>query len=330
MLPSATLINSQAARTTRSIFIMGFVLLLSAKPCLLHAETSAKLIRVYERESDLIDVSGDGKRILAIETQKRKCADKKNICRSETLVVYETSTGKKLGEFKTRDRDGGLFSSAAFLQQNKVGAFENSRSLWIEWNFENGQIQEKEIFIKLDSQMLCVTPDNRFLLKKRVGPLERLSTLDPENMFTESIQTPVLPIEDFDCQGWRHGSSYLLETETADNHVSLSLISSKPEISSKGCHIIPKEQIYNHTVSPDDSIIAIITGVSGQGLVADDVFSPEDKTFLNLYDGAACERSKRFELEFPEHPKLKAPLLGACPRISKTIETLIGMNHKNM
>ena len=309
MLTGTTRIISKAVRTNRAIFITGFVLILVTGRCLIHAETSAKLIRVFEPASDLADISDDGKLILAVETQKRKCADKKNVCLSEVLVVYETSTGKKLGELENRDKKWGLFSAASFVREDIVGAFENSRSVWIEWNFENGLIQEKKILFEPESQVVCFTSDKRLLLKKRVGPLEKLSTLDPVSLSAESIQQSVLPIGHFDCKGWKRASSYLLETETEKHRISLSLISSKPEVLSQGCQIVPNEETYNHTVSPDGSIIAIITGIGGQGTVMDDVLGPEDKTFLNLFDGSTCGRNKRFELQFPEQPKLKAPLL---------------------
>ncbi len=70
-----------------------------------------------------------------------------------------------------------------------------------------------------------------------------------------------------------------------------------------------RERVFNHTVSPDGSVVAAVTGSTGAVGFDADVMGPDYKTTRHVLSASKCEVLRTFEPVFPERVRVKAPLL---------------------
>src|SRR5712691_8415586 len=85
-------------------------------------------------------------------------------------------------------------------------------------------------------------------------------------------------------------------------------ISTNPGVPYAFCPFMEGESIHGYAISPDGSLIAVITGI-GERDIGDEVQGPGHRVFLNVLDAAGCKLLRRVELAFPEKPRKRAPLL---------------------
>ncbi len=121
----------------------------------------------------------------------------------------------------------------------------------------------------------------------------------------------------FKCKAWRSGPSYLIEDARSGNSLedihygkSLSWFSTESGAPIRPCHTFEDQRIHGYAISPDASRITIITSA---------LSDPSYRTFLTVLDGATCAEMSRFELEFPEKPRSRSPLLAPSKKYSDNV-----------
>lgn len=109
------------------------------------------------------------------------------------------------------------------------------------------------------------------------------------------------------CHSWKAGSAFLIpyhddEYDTSvpgysrKRETNLVWVSSDAAVPSRLCRSFTSEFVYGHTISPDGSIIVVVTSEM-------DLLGLRDRpieAFLNVLDAATCSTLKRWLLAFPD------------------------------
>jgi hypothetical protein len=107
------------------------------------------------------------------------------------------------------------------------------------------------------------------------------------------------------CSAWRSDDDFLLQTPSPDS--SVHWVSIQPQVEPRLCRSFPGEMICGQVISPDGSIIAVVTtsrDLMRFGSVLSDV-----PVYLNILNNPDCQVSRRIALPFPEQAVWRARLL---------------------
>lgn len=304
-------------------------------------DAQPKVLREF-KDAALVELSEDGHLILTTSLRLVKCADEKHTCYSEVLTVYDSTSRKSVGELiSTKPPCYGVanrFLTAGFVRQGEVRAVESAcdsqRNSWsyalLTWDPISRSERRSPIDFPKDFSYQCRVDEERLL---GLGELEVWppytygKKYDPANRVPHYVRRPlkiiapgaqaetIAVIEDspfvlndsFKCKAWRSGSLYLIEDVRASEELedrglgkSLAWFNTEPGARSRSCYTFEGERIHGYSISPDSSRIAVITSLRD---------APTYRTFLTVLDGGTCGQLSRFDLEFPEKPRSRAPLL---------------------
>ena len=298
------------------------------------AENQPILVHEYKKDNaDLIELSWDGRLILTKGSRWTGCHGRKGRCRVEILAVYEVLTGKQLGEYISKD--DGLFSAAGFVQGQSVSAAEISYDSQKRRIVTNGLLWDPVsgthtdfLFLNAeDVTPVCPLEGDQFLavIYRKSNPgTSLLAIVDAIGL--HELQQPQLPRFSFDfpmgdqsfvsmranCTAWKAGSSYLVQSAGAER--SLHWVSTQSIESSKACRTFPSERVHGYAVSPDGTLVVVMTGVGELPVGA-----PGYHVFLNMLAARDCSALRRVELLFPEKPTWKTPLLNPKARYRNNV-----------
>ncbi len=274
---------------------------------------SARVVRVYGAggSSELLDLSGDGSLLLAQQEQTNRCSNGNLPCRVAKLDVYDTNTGQRIGELVTQAEGWNYFSAARFASGRTVLAIQNGPGpdrTKIEWNPFTGEKRTSLLVTNKTDSAICLMDDGSVLQLSSEKGRPQLNLLADESGRATISQPDVLLQTDmnFDCRGWRSERNFLLEGAESDNKVRLYWISASANVPYRACWTQSDEQLYGHAVSPDGSLVIAITGT---GNVDGGVIGAKDHLFLNVIRAGTGETLRKLELQFPNKPEMRAPLL---------------------
>ncbi|HLK64076.1 MAG TPA: hypothetical protein VKU19_11585 [Bryobacteraceae bacterium] len=288
------------------------------------ADGGASLVRTY-KDAALVEISADGRLMLARRNQRKAsdCPESPPYCTADVLEVYETATGKSLGQLVS---GGGFnFVLARFLDDHLVVAVEQdwkSNPVRMEWDLASGRHSQASSAVPKDGQLVCALNDMSFLFSsvdQTVRPsFDGFAVANAGGV--ERLQRPGLPFVQkriptpsgsaLDCRTRLLKDSYLAEyDDLAASVASLYWVSLHPEAKPRLCHAFPSERIRNFTLSPDDSVVAVVADAVESASEAGK-FHPEHPLWLTILDSNGCSVLRRFELEFPEKPRLRSNLFG--------------------
>lgn len=314
-------------------------------------EAQPKVLKEF-KDVALVELSHDGHLVLTSSLRPVKCIDGKNNCYSEVLTVYDSASGKVLGELiSLKPSSYGIpnrFLTPEFVHHREVRTIEStwdiqrkrSVNVLLIWDPISRSEQRSPIEIEFpkDFWYQCPVNDDHLLglgaaeVWPPYVPFERngqkyYNMGDPANRVPHHTSRPLQMLKPgasaetitvitdtpfplngmFKCNAWRSGSSFLIEDALSGNGLedihygkSLSWFSMESGAPVRACHTFEDQRIHGYAISPDASRIAIITSL---------LTDPSYRTFLTVLDGTTCAEMSRFELEFPEKPRTKAPLL---------------------
>ena len=263
-----------------------------------------------------VDLSSDGRFILTIGERKNP---ERSGLRLSVLAVYETNKGKIVGKpvIETERK----FTAAIFdgpqrvlaLKTQRIYPYHSSPAL-LEWDFISGALSERPVKLGEGFMPACIlnsrqlagvvyAPDT-----KRGFLAQELLTVSEENDLRRLRQPSASPsygprfhtlstLLGDNCNAWRSGDSILLaNTNPGDLH----RVSIQPDKDPILCHSFPGEIICGQAVSPDGSLIAVVTIDRDLNKLARVAEVPP--VFLNILQAQTCKPVRRFLLEFPEKP----------------------------
>jgi hypothetical protein len=97
--------------------------------------------------------------------------------------------------------------------------------------------------------------------------------------------------------------------EGAKGNVGLYWVSTHPDAPARFCRAFPEERIRDYVISPDGSLIGVATNRRESPPEVGKMHA-EYPIFPTLLNATDCSALRRFELQFPETPKLKSFLIG--------------------
>lgn len=249
------------------------------------ADPGAVLVREYKKEKlQLMDLSPDGRLMLAQTERRVDCPAGPKKCRVRVLSVRETATGEKLGHEFVSVVDG-YFHGVRFRDGAKVDVAYLSRLH--EWDWQT------------DSRSSRPISDGRFSATCFVGDEEVLGWQEGSLALLQGGSVRLLAKRvDFvalmeNCSSWKGKAGYFIPS----GHAVLS-VSLRPDEFMRVCHDFPGERLYGVTVSPDGSLVAAVTNGG-----------PQDGVTLTLLSANDCHVIRRLDLAFPERPTWVKPLL---------------------
>ncbi len=136
------------------------------------------------KDTALVDISRDGKWLLASSRRRIKCADGKDRCYNNVLTVYDAATGKAIAELASKrnnidpeDIESALFLAPEFVDGRKVGTVElnwdaqrkQTVQEWLTWEPASGLKELAPTELPKDFGYQCPI-DGQHLLG--LGPLE--------------------------------------------------------------------------------------------------------------------------------------------------------------
>jgi hypothetical protein len=305
-----------------------------------------KMIREFKRAA-LVEVSRDGRWILTSSFREIECLHGQQHCFSDVLTVYDNANRKPTGEILLRKpSQRGIpnrFLSPEFTDAPNVRAIE---STWddqqrgnayaiLRWDPILKSEERRAVTFPKDFWYKCFVDDTSLLgvagklfsppytyIKRNgqeyVNPNDPVNRLRHREIWPLEVVTPGSPPRTVGAltdpplasiayghpwTAWRLRDSFLLEdTESDDGHFgkSLSWFTPQSGAAPRLCHSFGDERIRGYALSPDRSRIAVITTRKGD---------PQDRAYLNVLAAASCAQLNRFELEFPEKPQTRSPLL---------------------
>ena len=285
------------------------------------------LVREYKADSAaLVDISSDGRFILTQGSRYVRCRDSGPKCRVEVLTVYDSRTGRRLGEQLSADQ--GSFHPFGFVQGSRVSAVSSRRdaqqrttmSNWLQWDPVLDSRTELPWPNNLAFSPMCQLDGDRFLgmVRDRSSPRRvKMKLADASGL--HELQQPFIPdsypvsdgrgayplllsLMPANCRAWRSTTSYLFQSEGYPP--TLHWISTEGTRAPRVCRSFPGERIHGYAVSPDTALLVVVTGTGDLP-----VGGVRYRVFLNVLDGKNCEVLRRFPVQFPEKPGWTAPLL---------------------
>jgi hypothetical protein len=275
------------------------------------------LVRELTKDSARpVDLSSDGHYILTIGERRNP---ERSDLRLSVLAVYETKTGNIVG--KPVIEAERKFTAAIFDGPQRVLALKtqyifpsHSIPALLEWDFVSGNLSERPVQPANGFMPACILNNRQFAgvvhapdTQRGLFPQELL-TVSEENGLRILRQPSAAPshgprfhtlatLLGDNCSAWRSGDSILLaNTDPGDLH----WISIQPAKDPTHCHSFPDEIICGQAVSPDGSLIAIVTTNRDLNKLAEVAEMPA--VFLNVLQAQTCKPVHRFLLEFPEKP----------------------------
>jgi len=311
---------------------MGFKWLIPILVCLVGTspfsqaveKNRAVLVRSMKKDSARpVDLSSDGRYILTIGERKNP---ERSGARLSVLAVYETEKGNNVG--KPVIEAEGSFITAIFDDSRRVLALKMQLTkprpsyALLEWDFVSERLGERPVQLAFTPQ--CILNNRQFagIVPDRNTPKGRvpqeLLTVSEENSLRILRQPSAIP-SDYpyprfhspsallgdNCSAWRWKDNILLaNTSPGDLH----WISFQPDKDPIRCHSFPGEIICGHAVSPDGSLIAVVT--IDRDLDKLTRVAEVPPVFLNLLRAETCKPMGRTLLHFPEKPawRRSAPL----------------------
>lgn len=287
-------------------------------------QSGPRLVRHYKAgASELLGLSSDGQFLLTRGVgRQRPCAagnDDKNKngnnratkCRQPVLAVYKARTGERVAELE--GREDSWFSAAAFAQNSHVvSVIESSHSMdteGITWDplLRKAERQRLPLPAVSTEGPACLVADGSWLVAlPAAGWKMALARQDAVLVLEQAPRTG--PLSSFDCGSRIHGRSFLLPDASGRRTVLrwISMDSKPPAL----CRQF-SEEIFNSAISPDGSLIVVVTGTVAPEALGSDVLEPgRHTTSVQVLSGSTCELLHSFALQFPEQPRLKVPLLG--------------------
>jgi hypothetical protein len=215
----------------------------------------------------------------------------------------------------------GKFTAAIFDGPQRVLALKtqhiyphHSSSALLEWDFLSGKLSERPVQLSNGFWPPCILNNRRYAgVAYAPNPpiglfAQELLTVSEEDgirilrqpstapSYSPSFHTLRTLFGD-NCNAWRSGESILLaNTNPGDLHW-ISIQSDKDPVL---CHSFPGEIICGQAVSPDGSLIAVVTIDRDLNKLARVAEVPP--VFLNILQAQTCKPVRRFLLEFPEKP----------------------------
>ncbi|HEY4363302.1 MAG TPA: hypothetical protein VGN17_20205 [Bryobacteraceae bacterium] len=305
----------------------------------LAGEEQPKVLRQF-KNSSLVQLSPDGTFILTSSMRRAKCAEGKNSCGSEVLTVYERASGKSVGELSAAGSPvygiPNRFLTPEFVDRGKVRTIESSwndqrksldytRTIWdpASKTEQRSSVAFSEGFsyqCPVDNQRLLglgplIVQNGRGDFAPDGPPLARIERGDDKRPLQLVVPGgPVATIAtlnrvsfgQFKCDVWRSENTYLLQEAPPRRSLedrfgkSLTWFSIEAGAPPRPCHAFEGLGIRGYAISPDQSRIAVVTRAS---------ISANDPIILTVLDLKTCAELNHFELEFPEKPQTRAPLL---------------------
>ncbi len=270
-----------------------------------------------------VDLSSDGRFILTIGERKNP---ERSGLRLSVLAVYETSKGKIAG--KPVIEAERKFTAAIFdgpqrvlaLKTQNIYPYRSSPAL-LDWDFVSGKLDERPVLLAAGFMPTCVLNSRQFAGvvyapdTKRGLLAQELLTVSEENGLLILRQPSAAPsygprfhtlatLLGDNCRAWRSEDSILLaNTNPGDLH----WISIQPDKNPIRCHSFPDEIICGQAVSPDGSLIAVVTTDRDLNKFAGVAENPA--VFLNVLQAQTCKQVRRVFLKFPERPVLRSSAL---------------------
>lgn len=325
------------------VLLTGGTIILAPASSEVQSGDVARLIRLYQEDaSELTDLSRDGQFMLTLGSRERTCSDNASRCRQPVLAVYKTRTGERLG--KTTGREGSWFSAAAFGQTHTVTAVELHPSMGVTrltWDPLSHTEERTPMDTPSEFRPSCVLADGSLL--GVLGPT-RTERARVAVVRRDAVREPAQPSpyfqRDLNCRGWTHERSVLLESADRDPALHWISIDSEPPISCRKF----SEQVFNYAISPDGSLIAVVTGNGEFDSFDDDVMGPRHTASVQVLSRRTCEVLRSFELKISRAAQIestaartKEQILGQCPptlgirsdarRFSGQYETWSGLRH---
>ncbi len=313
------------------------------------AEPQPRVLREFKNVA-LIELSADGHWILAASFRRVDCSDTRSACNSEVLTVYDTASGKPVGELiSPKSPPYGIpnrFLTPSFVEHGKVRTIESTwdgqrkdlNFVLVIWDPISRSEQRRPIEFPKSFDYQCPVDDGHLLglgpqeIRPPYVSIERngqkyFDMGDPANRVPHQASRPLqvmapggpaetiaviadtpFPLNGgFRCKAWRLGTSYLIENAVSgdsleDRHFgkSLAWFSTEPGTASRPCRAFEGQRIHGYALSPDGTRVAVITSPLNEARY---------RPFLIVLDAGNCAEVGRFELQFPEQPRQRAPLL---------------------
>lgn len=282
----------------------------------------AVLIRkIKENSAALVDISKDGKFILTIGNGKgRNC----NGCRISIMAVYKTSNGMKVHEIATKDSNE-YFRAAAFSNSQHVYAVKQSLSksshsslVMMDWDFISESHVDRPLHVSEGFVPMCVFNDSRtigIVWNNNSRPTQislAISDSADLHILGQPLSKTTFPVAKMvsllrlNCGTWNSISNLLVAATSSESALcwNLTQVNGKPTVHD----LFPGEIIRGLTVSPDLSLLAIVT--TSRDIYEDRQYQPINKVFLNVLQAKDCKLLRRLILPFPDiKPVWRAPLL---------------------
>ncbi len=265
-------------------------------------EAAARLVRVFSGDADeLLDMSADGRFLLARGSRKRKCTKKKGDCQQSFLRVYSTETGRRVGQVFNEEE--WRFRTARFVDSTQVEALEDgvgAPARLVRWRPQTQEESRAPLGALEHFFGHCFLDGGRLLGSTKT--LDDLVIGVAGGAFRR-VPPPLWVEREPYCRGWLAGSSLLMRYRKT----TLWWVA-EGAAPPRRCEQF-SGTLHNYAVSPDQTLLAVVTSEGVLDRPDDYAMGPTHRVFLHLLSGSTCQTLRRFELQFPERPKREAPLL---------------------